>query len=62
MREQGLRSRLIMQVHDELVFEVDEEELELMRNLVKDRMENAVELSVPIRVDLAVGASWLEAK
>ncbi len=62
MRQQGLRSRLIMQVHDELVFEVHEEELELMRRLVKDRMEGAAELSVPIRVDLAVGSSWLEAK
>jgi len=62
MRAKGLRSRLIMQVHDELVFEVHEEELELMRRLVKDRMEGAAELSVPIRVDLAVGSSWLEAK
>jgi DNA polymerase-1 len=62
MRQRGLRSRLIMQVHDELVFEVHEDELELMRRLVRDRMEGAAELSVPIRVDLAVGSSWLEAK
>ncbi len=62
MRHQGLRSRLIMQVHDELVFEVHEDELELMKRLVKDRMEGAAQLSVPIRVDLAVGSSWLEAK
>ncbi|RPI29228.1 MAG: DNA polymerase I [Acidobacteria bacterium] len=62
MKDLKLRSRLIMQVHDELVFEVPEEELELMSRLVTERMEGAAELSVPLRVDLAIGSSWLEAK
>jgi DNA polymerase-1 len=57
-----LRSRLIMQVHDELVFEVSGDEVELMRALATEKMEGAAQLSVPLRVDLAVGASWLEAK
>jgi len=62
MKKEGLRSRLIMQVHDELVFEVHESEVELMTRLVTEKMEGAADLSVPLRVDLAVGASWLEAK
>ncbi len=57
-----LKSRLIMQVHDELVFEVAETEIELMSQLVRDEMEHAAELCVPLQVDLAVGGSWLEAK
>jgi len=62
MRRLGLRSRLIMQVHDELVFEVWQDELELMKRLVTEKMEGAAELSVPLKVDVAVGSSWLEAK
>jgi DNA polymerase I len=58
----GLRSRMIMQVHDELVFEVEESEVELMRELVRKHMEEAAPLAVPLQVDLAVGDSWLEAK
>jgi DNA polymerase I len=58
----GLRSRMIMQVHDELVFEVEETEVELMRELVRKNMEQAAPLHVPLQVDLAIGDSWLEAK
>jgi DNA polymerase-1 len=49
-------------VHDELVFEVPPEELEPMMDLVRSRMENVVELRVPLVVDLGVGPNWLEAK
>ncbi len=62
MLARELKSRLIMQVHDELVFEVAEAEIELMSQLVREQMEHAAELCVPLQVDLAVGASWLEAK
>ena len=52
---------MIMQVHDELVFEVPESEIELMKELVRKEMEQAIELSVPIKVDIGVGKNWLEA-
>jgi DNA polymerase I len=58
----GLASRMLLQVHDELVFEVPPEELETMRALVKDRMERVVELRVPLVVDIGVGPNWLDAK
>ena len=57
-----LKSKLISQVHDELVFEVENSEVEEMKKLVKEKMEGAAELRVPLQVDLAVGPSWLEAK
>jgi DNA polymerase I len=62
IRDAGLRSRMVLQVHDELVFEVPPDELELMMDLVRSRMENVVELRVPLVVDLGVGPNWLEAK
>ena len=54
-------SRLIMQIHDELVFEVKEEELESLQKLVIDEMENVIALSVPLRVNLRTGRNWAEA-
>jgi DNA polymerase-1 len=60
--QQGLKSRLILQVHDELIFEVPEAEVEEMRTLVRENMENAAQLDIPLKVDLAVGNSWYEAK
>jgi DNA polymerase I len=62
IRDAGLRSRMVLQVHDELVFEVPPEELEPMMDLVRSRMENVVELRVPLVVDLGEGPNWLEAK
>jgi DNA polymerase-1 len=62
IREEGLRGRMLLQVHDELVFEVPPEELERMQELVRTRMEGVMELKVPLVVDLGVGANWLEAK
>lgn len=62
IRERGLRSRMLLQVHDELVFEVPEDELETMKTLVPNVMESAVELDVPLRADVSVGRNWYEAK
>ncbi|HEX6668542.1 MAG TPA: DNA polymerase I [Gemmatimonadales bacterium] len=62
IRDAGLRSRMVLQVHDELVFEVPPDELERMMDLVRSRMERVVELQVPLVVDLGVGPNWLEAK
>jgi DNA polymerase-1 len=61
MRQEGLKSRLIMQVHDELVFEAPEEERVVMEQLVAHEMEHAAELKVPLRVDMNAGKNWSEA-
>jgi len=61
MEEKKVQSRLVMQVHDELVFEVPEEERELMEELVRREMEHAVALKVPLKVDLNFGLNWSEA-
>jgi len=60
MDERGLRSKMILQVHDELLFEVPGAELEEMKALVKETMSQAVELSIPLKVDLKVGKNWGE--
>lgn len=62
LRERGLRSRMLLQVHDELVFEVPEDELETMKTLVPDVMESAIELDVPLKADVNYGVNWYEAK
>jgi DNA polymerase-1 len=60
LRERGLRSRMLLQVHDELVFETDADELETLANLATEVMEAALPLDVPLTVDLKVGANWEE--
>lgn len=57
-----LRSRMLLQVHDELVFEVPEEEVEALSELVREKMEGATTLSVPLVVDIGVGDNWLTSK
>ena len=60
LKEENLKSNLLLQVHDELVFEVPEDEVDQLSVLVKREMENAYKLSIPIRVSLEVGKSWGE--
>ncbi len=55
------RTKMLLQVHDELVFDVYKPELEVVRNLIKTEMEQAYSLSVPLIVDIGVGDNWLEA-
>ncbi|WP_199624486.1 DNA polymerase I [Paenibacillus alkalitolerans] len=62
MRKEGVESRMLLQVHDELVFEVPESELERMSALVKEEMESALALDVPLKVDVSYGNNWYEAK
>ncbi len=62
IRRENLRSRMLLQVHDELVFEAPPEELERMQPLVREHMEGVVELRVPLVVDLGIGPNWLDAK
>jgi DNA polymerase-1 len=61
LKRRELRSRMILQVHDELVFEVPDQEIETMKALVREEMEGVLTLSVPIRVDMGVGKNWDEA-
>ena len=61
IREKGFSSSLIMQIHDELVFEVPLEEADVMETLIKTEMEHVVSLSMPLKVSLGKGYSWAEA-
>ena len=62
IEQQGLPARLLLQVHDELVLEVDPQAMDTTRELVVSTMEKAVELSVPLVADTGIGANWMEAK
>jgi DNA polymerase I len=61
MTEQKVKSKLLLQVHDELVFDVHKDEQELMKSLVKNAMENAIQLEVPMEVEMELAKNWLEA-
>jgi DNA polymerase-1 len=61
LRAEGLKSRLTMQVHDELVFEIPEDELLRMELLVEEEMSHATEMRVPLKVDISYGKNWSEA-
>lgn len=61
MTEAGMRSRMVLQIHDELVFDAIPEEIEELKKIVVDRMENVVKLSVPLTVECNYGKNWLEA-
>lgn len=58
LKELDLKSRMILQVHDELIFEVPESELEIMKKVVKEVMETAVTLSIPLRTSIETGRNW----
>ena len=61
MAEQGLKSAMVMQVHDELVFDVAPGETEALSQLVKNEMESAISLSIPLTAEVGIGKNWLEA-
>ena len=60
-KEQSLKSKMLLQVHDELVFDVYKSEKNIVKTIVKDTMESAVKLLVPLKIDLEFGRNWLEA-
>ena len=62
LKKQNLKSKLILQVHDELLIETYEDEKEVVRNILKNCMENVINLSVPLKVDINEGKNWYEAK
>jgi len=62
MQTQKVKSKMILQVHDELIFDVPQAEIETMKRLIQDGMENAMQLKVPLKAETAVGNDWYEAK
>lgn len=62
MREKQVKSKMILQVHDELIFTVPHDEVEMMKQLINDGMVNAMQLKVPLTAECSVGNNWYEAK
>lgn len=62
IKKEGLRARLILQVHDELIVEAPQEESEIVAKLLQEEMENAVKLDVPLTADATIGKTWYDAK
>ncbi|NLY51187.1 MAG: DNA polymerase I, partial [Firmicutes bacterium] len=62
LKRESLTARMLLQVHDELVFETPREELKKLTSLVKQEMEQAMQLTVPLSVDIKVGPNWYEVK
>lgn len=60
-RESNYKSRMLLQVHDELVFDIHNDELDALKVVIKEEMENAYKMSVPLDVEVGVGQNWLEA-
>ncbi|MCX5706893.1 MAG: DNA polymerase I [Candidatus Omnitrophica bacterium] len=60
VKKKDLKSRMVLQIHDELLFDLPKEELVELVNLVRERMENVLKLDVPIKVDIKKGHNWLE--
>jgi len=61
LKKQSLKSKMLLQVHDELVFDVHKSEKDQIKDIVKTTMESAVKLKVPLKIDLEFGKNWLEA-
>lgn len=62
MRAKNLKSKMLLQVHDELIFDVPEDEIKTMQDLVRDKMENVVSLKVPLKVDMGTADNWYDLK
>src|SRR5690606_19592778 len=61
IQERGLQAKMTMQVHDELVFDVPKPEVEVMKEIIKHRMQTAIKTNVPIEVEIGMGENWLAA-
>ena len=62
MKKDGVKGRLLLQVHDELILECPEKEVTALKKTVKETMENIVKLKVPVKVDVNSGDNWCECK
>ncbi len=61
IEQQGLSGKMIMQVHDELVFDIPKSEIQLFKEIIQDKMTNAIKTNVPLVVEIGEGKNWLEA-
>jgi DNA polymerase-1 len=59
--QRNLKSKMILQVHDELVFDVHKTEIEAVKSIVADKMQNAIKMDVPVEIEINTGINWLEA-
>ncbi len=62
LKKRNMKSKLILQVHDELLIETAKEEIEEVKSILKEKMQGAADLSVPLEVDMHQGNNWYEAK
>ena len=62
LRKRGLSSRIVLQIHDELLIETAENEVEEVKEILKEGMMHATDLSVPLEIDMHSGKNWYEAK
>ena len=60
-KKEGFKSKMLLQVHDELVFDAHKDELEIIKPIIKYEMENAFKMNVPLDVEVGVGENWLQA-
>jgi DNA polymerase-1 len=60
LRREKLRARMLLQIHDELVFEAPDDEVPVLAELVRDAMTSAIRFDVPLKVDIAAGPNWLD--
>ncbi len=61
LKKRGSKTKMVLQVHDELVFDICKEEVDELTPVIKEKMENALKLNVPVKVDIGIGNNWLEA-
>ena len=61
LKKEHLKSKLVMQVHDELIIETIPDEIDKVKNILKEEMENVITLNVPLDIDLNTGKSWYDA-
>lgn len=62
LKKRKLKTKMILQVHDELLFDCDKDEIEIIKDIIRDKMEHVLKLKVPLKVDIAYGNNWYEAK
>ena len=62
LKDEGFKAKLVLQVHDELIIDCPDEEVEAVKNILKEGMENAVSLAVPLTVEAGIGKTWYDSK
>ena len=62
LKKRKLKTKMILQVHDELLFDCDKDEIDIIKEIIRDKMEHVLTLKVPLKVDIAYGNNWYEAK